>query len=203
MSSVRHLVSCEHSTPFPAGIPADGNAYAACPHLREEARIQLRGRRRAKKWRRYQQDGRSRTASNLNRLGGFMSYLFLFARILYGGFFLMEGINHFSKRTIYAQSAASKKVPAPMVAVLGSGSLVMVGGLSILLGLYPEIGLWLIVAFLVGVTPVMHNFWSVSDPNQKVIETVQFTKNVALLGAALMIVVFTNYLGPWPFRMVQ
>ena len=132
-----------------------------------------------------------------------MIYLFLFARILYGGFFLMKGINRFSKRTICAQSAAAKKVPAPMVAVLGSGSLVMVGGLSILLGLYPEIGLWLIVAYLVGVTPVMHNFWSVSDPNQKAMEMVQFTKNVALLGATLMMVVFTNFLGPWPFRMVQ
>jgi uncharacterized membrane protein YphA (DoxX/SURF4 family) len=98
---------------------------------------------------------------------------------------------------------ASKKLPAPMVAVLGSGVLLILGGLSILLGLYPDIGLWLIVAFLVGTTPIMHNFWSVSDPGQKVMQWVQFSKNVALLGAALMMLVFTNFLGPWPFRMVQ
>jgi putative oxidoreductase len=132
-----------------------------------------------------------------------MSYLFLFARILYGGFFLMNGFNHFSKREKYVQFVASKKLPAPMVAVLGSGVLLILGGLSILLGLYPDIGLWLIVAFLVGTTPIMHNFWSVSDPGQKVMQWVQFSKNVALLGAALMMLVFTNFLGPWPFRMVQ
>jgi putative oxidoreductase len=142
----------------------------------------------------------NRTESDI---GGFMTYLFLFARLLYGGFFLMNGFNHFSKRTMYAQYAASKKVPVPMVAVLGSGVLLILGGLSILLGLYPNIGLWLIVAFLVGTTPMMHNFWSGSDQNQKAMELVQFTKNVALLGSTLMMVVFTNFLGPWPFRMVQ
>lgn len=132
-----------------------------------------------------------------------MSYLFLFARILYGGYFLVNGFHHFSKRSTYAQYAASKKVPVPMVAVLGSGVLLVLGGLSVLLGVFPQIGLWLIVAFLVGTTPLMHNFWSVSDPHQQASEKAHFMKNVALLGAALMMVVFTNYLPPWPFRMVQ
>ncbi len=133
-----------------------------------------------------------------------MTYLFLFARILYGGFFLMSGFNHLSKRQMYTQYAASKKVPAPMVAVLGTGALLTAGGLSILLGVYPQIGLWLIVAFLLGTTPLMHNFWSVSDPNQKAMEMIQFLKNIALLGATLMMIVFTYFLAlPWPFRMVQ
>jgi len=133
-----------------------------------------------------------------------MTYLFLFARILYGGFFLMSGYKHFAKRPMYTKYAASKKVPAPTAAVIGTGVLLILGGLSVLLGVFPQIGLWLIVAFLVGTTPMMHNFWAVSDPDQKPMETVQFMKNVALLGATLMMVVFTYYLVlPWPFRMVQ
>jgi putative oxidoreductase len=132
-----------------------------------------------------------------------MIYLFLFARILFGGYFLYKGINHFAKRSMYAEHAASKKVPAPTAAVLGTGVLLVVGGLSVLLGVYPGIGLWVIAAYLVGTTPMMHNFWAVSDSNQRAMEMVQFMKNVALLGAALMMVVFTNFLGPWPFRMVQ
>ena len=132
-----------------------------------------------------------------------MIYLFLFARILYGGFFLMSGFNHLAKRAMYAQYAASRKIPMATQVVLGTGVLLSLGGVSGLLGVFPQIGLWLIVAFLVGTTPMMHNFWSVSDPNQKAMEMVQFTKNVALLGATLMMVVFTNFLGPWPFRMVQ
>lgn len=132
-----------------------------------------------------------------------MTYLFLFARILYGGFFLLSGFDHFTKRSSYTQFAAKKKVPAPTAAVLGTGVLLVLGGLSILLGVFPQIGLWLIVAFLVGTTPLMHNFWSVSDPTQRASQKAHFLKNVALLGAALMMVVFTNYLPPWPFRMVQ
>ncbi len=132
-----------------------------------------------------------------------MFYLFLFARILYGGFFVMGGFNHIAKRAMYTQYAASKKVPAPMVAVLATGVMLLAGGISVLLGIYPTIGLWVLAAFLAGTTPFMHNFWAASDPNQKTMELVQFTKNVALLGATLMMVVFSSLFGPWPFRMVQ
>ena len=132
-----------------------------------------------------------------------MTYLFLFARILFGGFFLMNGVNHFMKAGAYTKYAASQKVPAPAAAVLGAGTLLVLGGMSILLGLFPVVGFWLIVAFLVGVTPMMHRFWSISDPGQRAIEQAQFMKNVALLGAALMMIVFTSFMGPWPFRMVR
>lgn len=132
-----------------------------------------------------------------------MTYLFLFARILFGGFFLISGVNHFTKPEKYKQSAASKHVPAPAAAVLGSGALIVLGGMSVLLGLFPVIGLWLIVAFLVGVTPMMHGFWSVSDPVQRAKQNIQFQKNLALLGATLMMIVFSTFMGPWPFRMVR
>jgi len=132
-----------------------------------------------------------------------LTYLFLFARILFGGFFLISGVNHFTKTAMYTQSVASKKVPAPAAAVLGSGALIVLGGMSILLGLFPVIGFWLIVAFLVGVTPMMHAFWKLDDPLQRTMQRIQFLKNVALLGATLMMIVFTTYMGPWPFRMVR
>jgi putative oxidoreductase len=132
-----------------------------------------------------------------------VTYLFLFARILFGGFFLMSGVNHFAKAGMYTQYAASKKVPTPAAAVLGSGALLVLGGMSVLLGLFPVIGFWLIVAFLVGVTPAMHAFWAEKDPGQRALQQVQFLKNVALLGATLMMIVFTTYMGPWPFRMVR
>jgi putative oxidoreductase len=43
----------------------------------------------------------------------------------------------------------------------------------------------LIVVFLLGTTPAMHGFWSVTDPMAMVNEQINFMKNVALLGAAL------------------
>jgi putative oxidoreductase len=70
-----------------------------------------------------------------------------------------------------------------------SGVLALLGGLSIALGYRAKLGAWLIVLFLVSVTP-MHNFWAISDPVMKAIQMAMFMKNVAMLGGALLITQF-------------
>ncbi|RTG95903.1 DoxX family protein [Thermus scotoductus] len=111
----------------------------------------------------------------------------LIGRILYGGFFLLNGINHFLMGQAMIGYAQSKGVPAPALAVYGSGILILLGGLSVLLGYQVQVGLWLLVAFLVPVSLTMHNFWAIQDPQQRMVEQVNFMKNMALLGAALML----------------
>jgi uncharacterized membrane protein YphA (DoxX/SURF4 family) len=123
-----------------------------------------------------------------------MKMLFLIGRILFGGYFLYSGIHHFSQLSMLSQYAASKNLPAPKLAVAGSGLLVFLGGLSILLGIWPHIGALLIVVFLAGVSPAMHNFWTITEPSQRMAETINFSKNVALLGAALMLLIISE---PW------
>ncbi len=113
--------------------------------------------------------------------------LFLLGRILYGGFFILSSLNHFMKLSALAQYASSKKVPWPKFSVIFSGLLILLGGLGILFGVYTQYAAWLLVAFLVGVSSVMHNFWALKDPMQKQIEMGNFMKNMALLGAALML----------------
>jgi len=131
-----------------------------------------------------------------------MDVLFLIGRILFGGFFLFNGVNHFAKRSMMSQYARSKGVPAAGLAVMGSGLLILLGGLSVLLGAWPQIGLWLIVIFLLGVSPMMHNFWAVTDPNQRMADIINFMKNMALVGAALMMQVAISAMPhPWPFSL--
>jgi putative oxidoreductase len=91
--------------------------------------------------------------------------------------------------------AASQGVPLASLAVPFSGLLALAGGLSILLGYRARIGAWLIVLFLVGVTPMMHNFWSVTDPMMYQMQMVMFMKNVSMLGGALVISQLGS--GPW------
>ena len=129
---------------------------------------------------------------------GTINILLLIGRILYGGFFLMSGVNHFTKLNSYKQYSASKGVPAPAAAVVVSGLLIFLGGLSVLLGLRPHYGLLLIVIFLLGTTPKMHNYWAVSDPMAKMGEQINFMKNVALLGAALALMAVTQ---PWAMSL--
>jgi putative oxidoreductase len=78
-------------------------------------------------------------------------------------------------------------VPMAKLLVPASGSLALVGGLSILLGYKAKIGAWLLVLFLVPVTLLMHNFWTVKDPMMAQMQMAMFLKNVTMLGGALLI----------------
>lgn len=120
---------------------------------------------------------------------------FLIGRLMFGGFFLYNGINHFLQHKSMAQYAGSKNVPAPDAAVIGTGIALTVGGASILLGVKPKIGTALIMSFLGGVSPLMHAFWKDEDPNQRMNNMVNFSKNMALLGAAMALLAVEE---PWP-----
>jgi putative oxidoreductase len=114
--------------------------------------------------------------------------LVLLGRFFYVLIFLLAAANHFSKQTI--SYAAAQGVPLASVAVPLSGIIALAGGLSILLGYRAKTGDWLIVLFLVPVTLMMHKFWTVHDPMMAQTQMVMFMKNVALLGAALLITQF-------------
>lgn len=120
---------------------------------------------------------------------------FLIGRLLFGGFFLYNGINHFKQRKQLSQYASAKNVKMPEVAVTASGAALVVGGASILLGIKPKIGALAIAGFLVGVSPVMHDFWSSEDPNQRQSDMINFFKNMALLGGSLALMSVEE---PWP-----
>lgn len=120
---------------------------------------------------------------------------FLIGRLLFGGFFLYNGINHFKQTDTLAQYAGSKNVPAPRLAVTASGIAMIVGGTSILLGVKPKLGTAAILGFLAGVSPTIHDFWRIEDPNQRLNDLVNFTKNLALAGAALTLMGVEE---PWP-----
>jgi len=127
-----------------------------------------------------------------------MQYLFLAGRILYGGFFLLAGIDHFRYVSMMAPYAGSKGIPAPRLSVLGSGALLVLGGLSFLLGVRPTWGALFVTLFLVPVSLLMHNYWAVTDPTGRLQEMTNFKKNVGLLGAAWMSLLIT---GPWPLSL--
>lgn len=87
--------------------------------------------------------------------------------------------------------AQSKGVSSPKLAILGSGILLLIGSLSIILGYQPIIGVIALALFLIPVSFKMHAFWKIQDPMAKMNERINFEKNMALLGAALMILAIT------------
>jgi putative oxidoreductase len=110
---------------------------------------------------------------------------FLIGRILFGGFFFYNGINHLRERRNMASYTATKGVPSPELAVAASAVPLIAGGASLLLGLKPKWGAVAIIGFLAGVSPIMHDFWRNEDPNERLNNMTAFMKNLALAGGAL------------------
>ncbi|MEW5900073.1 MAG: DoxX family protein [Acidobacteriota bacterium] len=126
-----------------------------------------------------------------------MSIVFLIGRVIVGAYYLYNGVNHFLKFSSLVEYAKFKGVQAPEVAVAGSGLLLLIAGFTLLLGFHPEVGVAALVLFFIPVTFMMHNFWAAAA-EQKMAETVNFAKNMALLGSALM---FLRIAKPWPLSL--
>jgi len=126
---------------------------------------------------------------------GIMRIPFLLGRAIFGGFFILNGMNHFQKASQLAGYAARKNVPQPELAVKATGAVLVAGGASILLGFKPKLGAAALIGFLAAVSPVMHDFWKATEPEQRMNESVNFLKNLALAGGALALMGVEE---PWP-----
>ena len=127
-----------------------------------------------------------------------MRKVFVLGRAIFGGYFVYSGLHHFREQQQMSGYAASKGVPKAELAVPATGALLLAGGLSVLTGVKPREGLAALVAFLVPVTLQMHRFWEVHDPGQRMNEMINFTKNMALVGASLTMMQIKE---PWPVSL--
>jgi putative oxidoreductase len=115
--------------------------------------------------------------------------VFLIGRVLFAILFVSSGfMAHLGAGGKQGREyARSLGAPAPDLLVPLSGVVIIAGGLMIALGLWADLGALLVAGFLVGITPIMHAFWKEDDPQMEQIQSAMFFKNVALLGAALII----------------
>src|SRR3989338_2759588 len=116
-----------------------------------------------------------------------MEYLFILGRVLLWGYFLRSGYNHFKNLGMLTGYAQSKGVPMPKEMVMLTGLMMLLGGAGVLLGVYIEFSVLLLSLFLLGTLVKMHKYWEVADPMAQMGESVNFYKNLGLLGAILML----------------
>ena len=126
-----------------------------------------------------------------------MNIAILVGRIIVGIFYLYNGINHFIKFGAMTEYAKFKGVPLAEVAVAASGLLLLAAAFTIISGVFPEIGVVSLVLFFLPVTFMMHNFWAAAQ-EQQMAEIINFSKNIALMGSALM---FLGIKKPWAFSL--
>lgn len=124
-----------------------------------------------------------------------MDVIVLIGRILFAALFLGSAAGHLTQTAGMAGYAQAKGVPAAKITVLVTGVQILLGGISVLLGLWADLGALLLVLFLVPTAFIMHAFWKETDPQAKQLEQAQFLKDLALGGAALMLFGFFAYVG--------
>jgi len=65
--------------------------------------------------------------------------------------------------------------------------LLLLGGLSVILGVWADLGALVLAVLLVVMAVKMHDFWKHTDPQAKQGEMIGFMKNIGLAGGALFI----------------
>ncbi len=118
--------------------------------------------------------------------------LLLAGRIVFAFFFVMAGYRHLvggAQMTAYARQVG---FPLPALAPWPAGLVLLAGGLSIALGVWPDIGALLLIGFLAPAALWFHPFWKLPEDQQQM-QSQLFFRNLTLIGACIaLFAVFTG-----------
>ncbi|TDD71711.1 DoxX family membrane protein [Jiangella aurantiaca] len=124
-----------------------------------------------------------------------MDVVFLIGRILFVALFLASATAHLTDKGAMAGYAESRGVRPARPAVLVTGAQMLLGGLSVLLGVWMDVGAILLGLFTLLTAVLMHGFWKEKEPMSRQQEQTQFFKDTALTGASLMLLFLVWELG--------
>ncbi|MFV0446044.1 MAG: DoxX family protein [Planctomycetaceae bacterium] len=112
----------------------------------------------------------------------------ILGRLCLVAIFLLSAIgNKIPQFSNVSQYMASQGVPAPQVMLAGAIAFLLLGGVSVLLGWWTRLGATLLLAFLVLATYYFHDFWTFEGAERQS-QTIQFMKNLALMGSMLLLI---------------
>ncbi len=106
----------------------------------------------------------------------------LFALIAVGSAFG----GHFMATDSTAGYAESRGVKNPRAMVLISGVLLVAAAVSLIAGIYADLGALLFGSFTLLTAFMIHHFWTDDDEMTKQIEMTNFMKNLSITGGALL-----------------
>jgi uncharacterized membrane protein YphA (DoxX/SURF4 family) len=128
------------------------------------------------------------------------SVILLLGRIFFVALFVVSSQENIGNHQRYV-TLAKGKLPIPYVAGWPVGTWLIVAILSVVLGIWPDVGMLMIAAFLIPTTLVFHRYWTFSDPAQRQTHRGGFYRNVSLLGATLALFALFTVAGPGQFAI--
>jgi putative oxidoreductase len=87
------------------------------------------------------------------------STLMIIGRAIFGAFFLIAGIRNFLNFGDRTRLATNYGWPLPMPLLAAGFAVQLLGGLSLILGIWTVAGALVLIAFLLAATPLYHNLF--------------------------------------------
>lgn len=110
-------------------------------------------------------------------------------RLMLSGVFIAGGADAIRNPEYPAQKAEEElSVPKPTLAARINGAAMVAGGVMVGLGYRPRLGAALLASSLIPTTLAGHPFWEEENEQARTNEQNHFFKNLAMLGAALLII---------------
>jgi len=121
--------------------------------------------------------------------------LSLLGRVLLSAIFLSAAaMNHIPKFSDLTARMEAEGVPAAPAAHVLAIAFLLVGGISLVVGYWARIGATLLLIFLILAAYYFHDFWTF-EGDQAMQQQIHFMKNVAMMGAMLLVI--ANGPGAW------
>jgi putative oxidoreductase len=121
----------------------------------------------------------------------------LIGRFVLAWFFVVQAITYAGAWDATIQLLAFRNIPAPP-AMLALGLIVIwLGAISLALGYHTRYGAMLLFGFTIVTSLVMHDYWNIAKPVDRMADYDLFTRDMAIAGSLLVLV----GLGPGGFAI--
>jgi putative oxidoreductase len=121
----------------------------------------------------------------------------LLGRVALAWFFLQAAVSIIGDYQNQALLMRMKHFPVPELLLVAVLMVLILGGLSLLVGFHIRSGALMLFAFTMVVTMLWHDFWHIANPVERQAEYEFFARNIAIAGGLLMLV----GMGPGAFAL--
>lgn len=115
--------------------------------------------------------------------------LSLIGRLMLAAIFIVSGVDKISGFQGLIGAIASKGLPMAEVLAVATIVIEIAAGLMLVAGWKSRWAAFLLAGFTAIVTVLFHNFWAMPEA-QKMMQQIQFMKNVAIIGGLLLVMAF-------------
>jgi putative oxidoreductase len=113
----------------------------------------------------------------------------LVGRLLIGWLFVESGWRKLLGMDAFIQSLVQRRVPYATILGWIGAPLEFFGGLALMLGFMTRCSTLAMVVFTIAATLIGHRYWEITDAAARRMQHVHFSKNLAIIGGLILLVV--------------